>query len=107
MKTTAELVSPYMMPIISYPMHKRYSLVCVQLLALFVVVLDELNDNDVYEVSGGLLGLVLYNPSDRDGAVEEANNLESSLRSEEHTSELQSRETISYAVFCLKKKTII
>ena len=28
-------------------------------------------------------------------------------RSEEHTSELQSRETISYAVFCLKKKTKI
>jgi len=25
-------------------------------------------------------------------------------RSEEHTSDLQSRETISYAVFCLKKK---
>ena len=25
-------------------------------------------------------------------------------RSEEHTSELQSRTTISYAVFCLKKK---
>src|SRR5216110_3933296 len=28
------------------------------------------------------------------------------LRSEEHTSELQSRELISYAVFCLKKKKI-
>src|SRR5216110_3878976 len=27
-----------------------------------------------------------------------------SRRSEEHTSELQSRELISYAVFCLKKK---
>ena len=27
-----------------------------------------------------------------------------SARSEEHTSELQSRRTISYAVFCLKKK---
>src|SRR5216110_3036421 len=27
-------------------------------------------------------------------------------RSEEHTSELQSRELISYAVFCLKKKTV-
>jgi len=27
------------------------------------------------------------------------------LRSEEHTSELQSRFGISYAVFCLKKKT--
>ena len=26
------------------------------------------------------------------------------MRSEEHPSELQSRETISYAVFCLKKK---
>ena len=30
--------------------------------------------------------------------------LEHDQRSEEHTSELQSRETISYAVFCLKKK---
>ena len=30
--------------------------------------------------------------------------LEHCVRSEEHTSELQSRETISYAVFCLKKK---
>src|SRR5213075_3214804 len=28
-----------------------------------------------------------------------------SIRSEEHTSELQSRLVISYAVFCLKKKT--
>src|SRR3546814_3925915 len=31
----------------------------------------------------------------------------SSLRSEEHTSELQSLMRISYAVFCLKKKNII
>src|SRR3546814_2795822 len=30
-----------------------------------------------------------------------------SLRSEEHTSELQSLMRISYAVFCLKKKTTI
>src|SRR6059058_2647994 len=30
----------------------------------------------------------------------------SCLRSEEHTSELQSRNDISYAVFCLKKKII-
>ena len=29
------------------------------------------------------------------------------VRSEEHTSELQSRPHISYAVFCLKKKDII
>src|SRR3546814_1566762 len=32
---------------------------------------------------------------------------EAQLRSEEHTSELQSLMRISYAVFCLKKKTII
>src|SRR3546814_2409651 len=31
--------------------------------------------------------------------------LEAGLRSEEHTSELQSLMRISYAVFCLKKKT--
>jgi len=30
---------------------------------------------------------------------------DASLRSEEHTSELQSQSTISYAVFCMKKKT--
>src|SRR3546814_4701751 len=33
-------------------------------------------------------------------------NLKFSLRSEEHTSELQSLMRISYAVFCLKKKKI-
>src|SRR3546814_7663600 len=32
--------------------------------------------------------------------------LEPGIRSEEHTSELQSLMRISYAVFCLKKKTI-
>ena len=32
--------------------------------------------------------------------------LDQNQRSEEHTSELQSRETISYAVFCLKKKIL-
>ena len=32
------------------------------------------------------------------------NTLQIMLRSEEHTSELQSQSTISYAVFCLKKK---
>ena len=37
----------------------------------------------------------------RDNEVSPAHPL---MRSEEHTSELQSRETISYAVFCLKKK---
>src|SRR6058998_4040217 len=37
--------------------------------------------------------------------VIQVNRLEFGQRSEEHTSELQSLITISYAVFCLKKKT--
>src|SRR3546814_10733434 len=41
----------------------------------------------------------------RAGAVEEIRRLRRDrLRSEEHTSELQSLMRISYAVFCLKKK---
>src|SRR3546814_10292687 len=37
--------------------------------------------------------------------LERTNRLLGELRSEEHTSELQSLMRISYAVFCLKKKT--
>src|SRR3546814_7247976 len=39
------------------------------------------------------------------GYRENADNVIAHLRSEEHTSELQSLMRISYAVFCLKKKT--
>src|SRR3546814_7416731 len=42
--------------------------------------------------------------SDRDGVIRESVDLLYN-RSEEHTSELQSLMRISYAVFCLKKKT--
>src|SRR3546814_6996893 len=38
-------------------------------------------------------------------ALEGLSALDTQLRSEEHTSELQSLMRISYAVFCLKKKT--
>src|SRR3546814_3270750 len=41
-------------------------------------------------------------PADRDAACDE----KGCYRSEEHTSELQSLMRISYAVFCLKKKTL-
>src|SRR3546814_10462940 len=44
-------------------------------------------------------------PEDLDG--EHANQWKEAERSEEHTSELQSLMRISYAVFCLKKKTQI
>src|SRR3546814_6737760 len=46
----------------------------------------------------GAVGLAL--PADEVGAV----ILDGDLRSEEHTSELQSLMRISYAVFCLKQK---
>src|SRR3546814_2534514 len=40
-----------------------------------------------------------------DGVAGQAGLGQAALRSEEHTSELQSLMRISYAVFCLKKKT--
>src|SRR5213075_3552553 len=44
--------------------------------------------------------------SGSDGIVVAGTTGESPNRSEEHTSELQSRLVISYAVFCLKKKNL-
>src|SRR3546814_4025221 len=45
------------------------------------------------------------NPSQYAKATHQIAAMTSLLRSEEHTSELQSLMRISYAVFCLKKKT--
>src|SRR3546814_6769442 len=47
-------------------------------------------------------GAVRLDPGDRCAAARRAHH-ERCLRSEEHTSELQSLMRISYAVFCLKK----
>src|SRR3546814_4731565 len=47
-----------------------------------------------------VLGWVLFRAHD----VGQAFNVYAGMRSEEHTSELQSLMRISYAVFCLKKK---
>src|SRR3546814_4714109 len=63
----------------------------------------------------GLLGDELDHPAGGAGAVQRAlrplEHLDpfedARIRSEEHTSELQSLMRISYAVFCLKKKTDI
>src|SRR3546814_1898277 len=50
-------------------------------------------------------GIVLYNP-DRDNVrLVAGKGIEAREESEEHTSELQSLMRISYAVFCLNKKT--
>src|SRR3546814_8939454 len=45
-------------------------------------------------------------PGSASGLGPEGRRFESCLRSEEHTSELQSLMRISYAVFCLKKKNL-
>src|SRR3546814_4098044 len=63
---------------------------------------------DLLGALGGLLGVARDLPRRRllllDGAGDGGGDLVD-LRSEEHTSELQSLMRISYAVFCLKKKT--
>src|SRR3546814_7151600 len=55
---------------------------------------DEVND---------IVGQVMLAEGDEDLLT--ADFIEAGVRSEEHTSELQSLMRISYAVFCLKKKT--
>src|SRR3546814_1545516 len=60
------------------------------------VVMQRLESVDV----AGALGRWLKSPSAGDGRLRRGLS-----RSEEHTSELQSLMRISYAVFCLKKKT--
>src|SRR3546814_6819058 len=49
--------------------------------------------------------MVMATPIAHKGTVAGAKAVAMTVRSEEHTSELQSLMRISYAVFCLKKKT--
>src|SRR3546814_6184922 len=60
------------------------------------------NNYDAYKSVGRIQALLLQGRSDEAEQLVNANF----VRSEEHTSELQSLMRISYAVFCLKKKTI-
>src|SRR3546814_9549553 len=59
--------------------------------------------SDMHSCITGAIG-ALRGPK-HGGANEVAMDIISRYRSEEHTSELQSLMRISYAVFCLKKKT--
>src|SRR3546814_6788811 len=64
-----------------------------------VVLVGATTENPSFELNAALLSrcqVLILNRLDRDA-------LERLLRSEEHTSELQSLMRISYAVFCLKK----
>src|SRR3546814_8097242 len=60
-------------------------------------------------VDAHLAGIAIVQPDDRQAEVQQVGqDIEQRrfLRSEEHTSELQSLMRSSYAVFCLKKKKI-
>src|SRR3546814_8566817 len=57
---------------------------------------------DVFEIEAAPFTMPVRNPI---GAAAGFDTTVRTLRSEEHTSELQSLMRISYAVFCLKKKT--
>ena len=61
---------------------------------LFLPILGQPNPNEPTDIH--LVGRYALGVTWADG--------HSSIRSEEHTSELQSHSEISYAVFCLKKK---
>src|SRR5213078_507400 len=56
------------------------------------------------DLAGRPVVLILARRKDQDVLLRSLAALERPVRSEEHTSELQSRAQISYAVFCLKKK---
>src|SRR3546814_3056116 len=56
---------------------------------------------------GGVISKIEVNEGDHVRRDQLLMTLDSVKRSEEHTSELQSLMRISYAVFCLKKKTTI
>src|SRR3546814_7891679 len=69
-------------------------------------IVEIANSNDKLTIVGGGLGERALSP-DEVKALAKTPSLDESrakLRSEEHTSELQSLMRISYAVFCLKKK---
>jgi len=83
------------------------------LLVCFITISCDKNDESINPIQSPIIqksvgdtyqgGIVFYIDGNGGGLIA-ATSYQS--RSEEHTSELQSQSTISYAVFCLKKKRI-
>src|SRR3546814_5291849 len=65
-----------------------------------------INARQTYSVAGRRNAAITLLPFPRPDQPCDQPSLSGKRRSEEHTSELQSLMRISYAVFCLKKKTI-
>src|SRR3546814_7916000 len=70
---------------------------------LFRSIVDE-RIRDVAEAAGAPIASQPCTPNIAVIFTDDGNGLTRAIRSEEHTSELQSLMRISYAVFCLKKK---
>src|SRR3546814_6362730 len=66
-----------------------------------VLAVEEHHNEDLVGLGHQLQAQIIAN---RLRAIERRTRLEHAMRSEEHTSELQSLMRISYADFCLKKK---
>ena len=64
--------------------------------------LQQALQSDVADVQGGTTAEGVHL-----GAMAGTVDIVLALRSEEHTSELQSQEPISYAVFCLDRKSVV
>src|SRR3546814_5788428 len=60
---------------------------------------------NILEAEGMRASEILRAEGEKQGQILQAGPARSRVRSEEHTSELQSLMRISYAVFCLKKKS--
>ena len=73
-------------------------IVCRQKL---IIALSLIHIWTVYIVQAG--AFYTYQDAAQFASQLEADGFYTDIRSEEHTSELQSRDSISYAVFCLKK----
>src|SRR3546814_10013205 len=75
------------------------------ILASTISHVERLVDDETQRGTCEIDGLITAIDSDLAGAGLHPDAGDCVLRSEEHTSELQSLMRISYAVFCLKKKT--
>src|SRR3546814_2803824 len=86
---------------------RRNPEICIRLILLAEVVQDEVHERGRFREAGALkLKLSFHVVHPAGIAIQQAKvRVIARGRSEEHTSELQSLMRISYAVFCLKKKT--
>src|SRR3546814_3568012 len=68
-------------------------------------IIEDINEDFPVYIGGPVENNTLHFLHLSGDRIDESREVSEGIRSEEHTSELQSLMRISYAVFCLKKKT--